>query len=427
MKLSTKSAISTALLFTICTVSHALVASPIPRGGLGQQQESVPNQQVGHDVNLQTERADGRGSVKNAATTSSRKTGVSLPKAQSIAMKHSLMLTGGIMAALIGMGATGNGLDLNTLHWNGGDEFMSLFDISATSSRFAAGVVSAVPLIYLGEQIDTSDSREANQVVFGQTDSVMTLFGRRKHAEQTVGGGSHPTLAPETPMIHVLVLASLMSVGAGISNELVFRGVLPSLVDMQVHSVALAWMLQSIVYGLAQMDSKASTGENKIIVGQGMVGGAWLGLVYLLAGGDLLPSIIAHSLNNMHDDVRTWMKINSQMDYSEEAVLKRLSDDDRQELQEVSRDVALNAEALTFANRFFYAFDYDHEGALSKSNVRRAMSYAFLKDEKQPSNDRVDELFDKLVMERKTRKFPLDRIRLPEFIRMLFMLKANPV
>lgn len=257
---------------------------------------------------------------------------------------------------------------------------------------------------------------------------VMTLFGRRVHGKQQVA--NHPTLIPETPMVQALIFSTALSIVTGISEEIIFRGMIPAAIFHLTHSVPLALLGQAILFGAGHLSPAATGGENKVIGALQMAAGIWYGSFYLLAGGDVLPCIIAHILYDSHVLFETWMRANDQMDYTEKAVLQRLTKEDESRIRAIKKEVgsSLSAETLAFLRRFFYTFDYDHQGSLSKSDVRRAIAYAFARDAKQPTEDRVNDLFDRLIANR-GEVVPHDlsqRLMLSEFLRMVLFIRANP-
>jgi Type II CAAX prenyl endopeptidase Rce1-like len=262
---------------------------------------------------------------------------------------------------------------------------------------------------------------------------VMTLFGRRErpHATDLV---DHPILQTETPMLHALFLAAGLSMLTGISEELIFRGALPTAIFHQTSSVAIALLGQAALFGLGHISSQAKAGENKVVAGLQFANGYWHGLVYLATGGDVLPCIISHFIYDWHVFMETWMTTNAQMDYTNKAALTKLTPMEERELRKIKQEAgpSLSAETMAFARRFFYAFDYTHCGSLSKADVQRAVSYAFLHDERQPTEEQVNSLFERVLDGRDDPECLLQdevrrRLVLPEFLRLLFLLKARRV
>lgn len=263
----------------------------------------------------------------------------------------------------------------------------------------------------------------------------MTLFGRRAH--ESTGAEIEMTdsanIRPETPMMHALLFSTAIALLTGMSEEIIFRGMVPAAVFHQTESVIAALLFQAVLFGVGHQSPQASRGENNVVGKMQTASGLWYGLVYLLAGGDILPCIIAHAVYDLHIFMETWMQINDQMDYTEDAVLKRLTKADETEIRKIKQEAgpSLSVETLAFLRRFFYAFDRDRVGRLSKSDVQRAVTYAFQQDASQPSANRVDGLFQKLIAHReeastKVRGEQEDRLRLSEFLRMILFLRANP-
>jgi len=355
--------------------------------------------------------------------------GADHPTLRSVAMSQALVLMGVTVTTAAVLAATGHPVDMSSLHWNGSSDFFSFWNFQATPLRLVEGVAAAAPMIYLGTQVEQSDDRDASHVNFATMNMVMSLFGRREHDHKD-NSVSYP---PETPMMHAMSLSIALAIITGFSEEIVFRGFLPLAIFHFAQSVPMTLIGQSLLFGLGHLSPQATLGENKVISGLQATNGLWYGLVYLAAGGDILPCIIAHALYDIHVFMETWMSINEQMDYTEAAVLERLSPDDEVEIRRIKEEAGpnLSTETLAHARRFFYAFDYEHRDSLSKSDVKRAVSYAFLHDHNQPSNERVSQLFDRMIKKRDLNGSDAfssnlqERLRLPEFLRLLFLLKAK--
>lgn len=366
---------------------------------------------------------------RSTTEASTPSTGVNLDSIRSIAMSQALALFCIAAATAVALGASGTSVDLSSLHWNGSDDFFSLLDFRITTLRFVEGVVAAFPIIFLGTHMESSDERDVCHVNFSTMNMVMMLFGRREHDHSESSAQSYP---PETPMLDALALSTALAIVTGLSEEVVFRGILPSTIFFLTQSVPVTLVGQAALFGVGHVSPHASLGENKVISGLQASTGLWHGLVYLMAGGDILPCIIAHVLYDMHVFFETWMKINDQMDWTESAVRKRLPLEDEIEIRRIKEEAgpSLSTETLAHARRFFFAFDYDHRGSLSLSDVKRAVSYAFLQDKVQPGEERVVDLFERMLQQRirdrrVTTRDVRDRLKLHEFLRLLFVLKAG--
>lgn len=232
-------------------------------------------------------------------------------------------------------------------------------------------------------------------------------------------------------MMHALVLSTALAMVTGVSEEIVFRGIFPSVIFNFAQSVPITLFVQAFLFGSGHLSPQSfSSGENKVVVGLQTTNGLWYGLVYLATGGDILPCIVAHALYDIHAFVETWVRINDQIDYTESSVLQMLHPDDVVEIRKIKREAgpSLSTETLAHARRFFYAFDYEHRGSLSESDVKRAVSFAFLQGKVQPDEDRVADLFKRMLQERdgeSVEKSLQDRLGLSEFLKLLFLLKAR--
>jgi len=339
------------------------------------------------------------------------------------------------------------------------------------------GVVATIPMIYMGTIIEQSSERDESHVNFSTMNMVMTLFGRRRRQqpppqpqqEDRMTMASPPTAttsSSSSSMIQVLPVAAGIALMTGLSEELVFRGEIPTVLNqwlllsssssssivssssssMDTLAIFLTvWIGQATLFGLGHVTSKASWGENRIVSGLQFINGLWYGAVYTMTGGNILPCMIAHFLYDCHVFMETWMSMNDQMDYTDHACSQPLSLQDKHAMAQIQKEAGpmLTSQTLDYTRRFFYTFDYEHKGSLSRSDVQRAVSYAFLQDDVQPSMERVDKLFEGMLKRRakeslsKGREirmsmpsppphFPRDRLRLSDFLRVLFVLKGNP-
>jgi len=251
------------------------------------------------------------------------------------------------------------------------------------------------------------------------------MFGRRIQNNENDVVDQPPT-QPETPMIHTLLFSAAIAMLTGICEEVVFRGLTPASIFYFSHSFALAFFGQAFLFGLRHVSPKVSQAENKVGIALQTTSGLWYGLLYILAGEDILPCIIAHALYDTHILMKTWMHTNDQMDYTDNAVLQQLTTTDKSELRKLKQEAGQGMSVETFAvlRRFFYAFDYERVGTLSKPDVQRAVCYAFINDVEKPDQDIVDEMFTN-VLSARVHYDTTPRLRLPEFLRVIISLRAN--
>ena len=240
---------------------------------------------------------------------------------------------------------------------------------SSLPSSLVAGVLAAIPMIAFADYTERSSSdRQIHRIDFDTMHFVMTLFGRRRRrkfqqqqqqqdddvlppmmTETTSTNGNNgdemraiPTTTTTTTttgqvLAHTFGLALVTSV----SEEVVFRGYLPSLIILAATTVVAvpagplpaivvvgtALVGQALAFGLAhyhqetppptkQKKKKNNRGGagNTVLGGGGLaaaaqnndhdhhqllmvelqaMNGLWYGLVYLTTGGNLLPCIVA--------------------------------------------------------------------------------------------------------------------------------------
>jgi len=355
--------------------------------------------------------------------------GIHMDSVRMIALSQTLLLLSASMVTAIVWASSGLTIDINTICWGELDHIRPNLDIQ----RVIEGALAAIPVILTGTFLAKSDNRDFAAVNFSTMDMVINLFGRRINSlrnDKEEVTDNH-TLQPATPTSLALMYSVMIATMGGVCEEIVFRGLVPSTILHHSHSLELTLFSQAALFGMMHISPKVSPVENKVVSISQTVSGFWYGVVYLLTGGDILPCIIAHALHDSHVFMKTWMEINRQMDYTESAVLNQLTTADQRELRTIKEEAGpnLSFETLAFVRRFFYAFDYDRIGSLSKSDVQRALSYAFLNDNEKPNEERVKKLFAKLIslrVETTQNTSSSQRLELPEFTRLILHLRANP-
>jgi hypothetical protein len=345
--------------------------------------------------------------------------GVSMPLIRSICYNQMsiLMLS---TAALAGVSLLTNwnleGIDMSLLQWNGGSSH-AIFDFTPKPLQIVEGMLGVAPLIGLERLLEESDDRGAIQSCFATSNMVLSLFGRRRSAEDFEG------TAPEL----MATLALGVALCAGLSEELLFRAYTPIGLFALSNSVLFSLLGQAALFALVHISPSVNGAQNRIMAGLQFTNGLWYGMVYLMTGGDVLPCIIAHVLHDMYIFCSSWDTINNQMDYTQKAYkipLPQREESSLKKLQELAGP-SLNKETLNFARRFFYAFDSKQQGSLSLQDVHRAVDYAFLKEENPPNAQVVEDMFDTLIQARVTTEFPYNRLGVSEFLCLLFALKSN--
>jgi hypothetical protein len=425
------------LSFVLQTAAFAPPTSRCHPSGLAKQATTIPHQhylyhdrQVSSSSLFYRDRQESEEALTDNLASPSRKeekapsskdneNGVSMPLIRAIWYNEAAIF---LFATAIWAGASlfGNtAMTLSNLHWSHGS-FVPLFDWHFTPMRVLEGIAATIPMISLGMLVEQSDNRDASHVNFSTTNMVISLFGRRRTAEEPFLTSTHQMMG----------LSAAIALSTAISEEMVFRAYVPAAILGVTHSLPLALVGQAVLFGLGHLSPRSTLGENKIVVGLQLLNGLWYGLVYLWTGGDILPCIIAHILYDMHVFCGTWSAINKQMDYTQHAFQERLVDSEEREIQKIQQQAgpSLNNDTLSFARRFFYAFDYEHKGSLSLPDVQRAVSYAFLQDKVVPEPAQVSQVFANVLDTRKTsfdRDVPPERLSVSEFLRVLFSLKSQ--
>ena len=350
---------------------------------------------------------------------------VSIPLINSICINQVMLLLLATSVAFIA-----NPWDISSLHWNEMQDFHSLFDWQPSWLRFAEGILATIPMVAVMRGIEASDKRAASHFTFGTTNIVISLFGRRKSTMEPTASAS----------FQVMVLSTMIAISSGISEEVIFRGYIPTALSSMTHSLPLAFLGQALFFAGGHISKNAQPGENQLNGSFQLFNGLWYGVVYLSTGGDILPCIIAHILYEMHVLMETWTSINNQMDYTQESSMKFLAEEEKSAIErlKIQAGVTLDTETVNFARHFFYAFDNDHAGRLSISNCQRAVSYAFM-NENAPKPEVVVDLFNQVRETRDstegvednchttttTATQSEDRLNFSEFLHLLFVLRSN--
>jgi membrane protease YdiL (CAAX protease family) len=310
--------------------------------------------------------------------------------------------------------------DISTLHWNDMESFHSLFDWNPTALRIAEGVLAAFPMVAMGCMVENSENTDASQVNFSTTNMVISLFGRRKSRLEPAAS------APS----QVMMLCAAIALSTGISEEVIFRGYIPSAITTLTHSVPLALVGQAILFACGHLSKNARPGENRLVGSLQLFNGLFQGMLYLVTGGDILPCIISHVLYDCHILCETWMTINNQMDYTQESSQRTLAAEEEKAVKKLQNEAGalLSVDTINFARRFFYAFDSEHNGSLSQRDMQRAVTYAFMNDKTVPDPQLVKDLFQQVQDSKRfspTHLSPPDRISFSQFLQVLLVLRSN--
>jgi hypothetical protein len=364
---------------------------------------------------------------------------VNLPLVKSMCLSQFRMFSVGFVLASLYLVWNTGAMDLHHIHWNSAglsanpQNYHSLLDWHATPVRLLDGVLAAVPLIALGTMVEQSEHRPASHFNFSITNTVISLFGRRRKPNLNQVSTSS-NVPPCSSTFQVTVFSLGLAAVSAISQELIYRGLLPAVLVSCSHSVVTALLGQSLLFGLGQLRRTSSLQENAAFVFINAFNALWYGSVYLATGGDILPVILAHLLYESHILVETWKRINDQMEWTEHSSPKQLSAHEELQLKQIQLEAggSLAPETLGFCRRFFYAFDHEHKGTLSLPDVQRAVAYAFLHDPIVPSTAKVEALFQEMARRRHQQGMNSlegviddDRLYLPEFLRLLFALKSK--
>lgn len=344
----------------------------------------------------------------------------SLPIINYICTNQALLLLFASSAAIAVSLFSNDPFEISSLHWNSGQDFHSLFDWQPSLSRVMTGLFATVPVIAAGRIIETSDNRDASRVNFATTNMVISLFGRRKSEMEPTASAS----------FQVMVLSALIAISSGISEEIIFRGYIPTAIYGMTNSLLTAMAGQALLFAAGHLSKDAEPGENMLNWSLQFLNGLWYAGLYQMSGGDILPCIIAHALYDMHTLCQTWTEVNNQIDYTQTSSQNNLCEEQKTAVERLQRGtgITLTSETVDFARQFFYAFDNDKAGSLTLSDCQRAVSYAFMNDSVAPDANVVRDLFEQAKEQRYTHGnsgVSSDRLDFSEFLHLLVALRSN--
>jgi len=112
-------------------------------------------------------------------------------------------------------------------------------------------------MLAVRQVIQNSDDCDASRLNFATTNMVLCLFGRRKSV-----------LNPKaSAYIHVFLLSVLIAISSGVSDEIIFRGYIPTAISAMTRSLHLALLGQALLFGQWALIWKCATWrkQNKLV------------------------------------------------------------------------------------------------------------------------------------------------------------------
>jgi membrane protease YdiL (CAAX protease family) len=322
---------------------------------------------------------------------------------QSLCLSQAALVTG---ASVLAVAVLGPASFLDAVHG------------SLSAEALGQGVLASLPLIAAGTIVAESSRPDASRVNLSTINLVLSLFGRRREASQD----KNEAMTPATSTAQVIAWSVLLSSITALSEEVIFRGILPSIALPHLGALgpAVALLGSAAVFTLAHLNPTGSTAENRVVAALQGAQGLWYGLVCMATGGNLIPVILAHLLYDVHTLVETWHQSNDQLDHVQSSMNTRpLTSAELEGLAQLIDESqgALTQETMIFARRLYYSFDKDHQGRLSRADVQRAMAYAFVADEVAPTEEQVNRTMQAVRSN--------GRLRFDEFLRVLFAMRSQ--
>lgn len=300
------------------------------------------------------------------------------------------------------------------LHWGG----KGGIDLTLSPLRLAIGVLGALPIIAFGNLIENSDNRAFANINFSTITMVLTLFGRRKvpppdFIPKRLQGTTMSTTSTTDAMLQSVILASV----TGICEEIIFRMEIPALLSHYFGGYPILPLIgQAFLFGFGHSQPSTGLAENIIVISLQITNGLLFGLLYLLSGYDLVPCIVAHAVYDFSVFFKTWIDANDQLEYAEVMYAKALPSKLQLDVDNVLQSSGANIDprTLNVIKRLFYTFDFDKNKSLSRSEVRKGLSYLALeKAGTPPPQDQVDILFNTYASEAEK-----SRLSFADFLRL---------
>ena len=366
---------------------------------------------------------DPKKALEQPTTTTTSKSGINVPLLRALYLNQALniglgmIISAAILINMVGMSALGNLNDI--LRWTGTGP--GIFDLAPTPERLLYGLLGAVPLILFSNWIERSDKRAFSNVNLSTITLTLTLFGRRNAPPEqflpaNLKGGAFPTTSTLDVFVQSLLLASVV----GLSEESVFRRLVPAELALYVGMDHVFANLVGAAFAFAagHLQPKSGLGENGVTFGLQFINGLGFGLIYVLSGGDLVPCIVAHALYDFVAFFKTWVDANDQIEYAESMFLQPLDPQVEQEARKILRQIGpKNPNAFDAIKMLFYTFDFDKNGSLSLSEVRKGISYhAINQGKKAPPQEWIDRLFREAVGSTTS-----NRMTFPDFLRLTLL------
>jgi len=185
-------------------------------------------------------------------------------------------------------------------------------------SHLLIGVLGSLPPILMGAAIDRSDDYRFAKPNFSTIYMVVTLFGKRAIPQSDTEDKSCTeyskvaTLYPHTSSFDVILWSAIISLITGISEELIFRCIIPAILNsVFLSNIYLVYFVQAILFALGHTSLRVSFQENAVVGGFQFINGLWFGGIFLLSNGDVLPCIVAHAVRKLLVRIRSCNLTNS--------------------------------------------------------------------------------------------------------------------
>ncbi|KAL7525101.1 hypothetical protein ACHAWF_001212 [Thalassiosira exigua] len=265
--------------------------------------------------------------------------------------------------------------------WTGGSGYEVLIEQAhPDAGAVFLGVAGTVPLLALSRAIETSESPYVAGLNLSTNMAVLNLFG--------------PKSRPASVLAISLVLASV----TGVVEETVFRGQsLPAFSNaFGEGDVVTGFLLSTLLFAVLHTNplgffkSKEAFVDNFTLLILQIINGSAFASLYVLTGNLAVP-ILTHTLYDFYTFYKTHLiDVAGQMEYAEREALMPKCSSSKIENMWVRRR---GEDWLRDARRSFYLMDTNHDGALSRRELRIAL-YSYGIYLSKPQSEEVKQAAD---------------------------------
>lgn len=242
----------------------------------------------------------------------------------------------------IGYILAGQGLILNLgflYGFFGGFDKNAIFLFSFDKESMTLALQYSIALIVIGQIIDRLPIKFFQNLALDTRVFVLRIIGR------------------QTPFVTAVLTAFLLSAGAGLSEELVFRGCLFVYLQNSVGNLS-AYVISSLIFGLAHSPIFGASTAVEIIIG------IIFAYIFEISGKNLAVPIAVHTIYDFTTILITWW-------YAKEQLRKQILEVEKGKLIKLSTSDSEEYKSLACA--VFNSIDINGDGYIDQVELDRGM------------------------------------------------------